>query len=314
MRKINVTSALFFLSVIEEGSIAKAAVREHIVPSAVSKRLAELEAQFGVALVDRGRRGVSPTPAGEALAHHARMIQQAIERMHAEMVEYVNGARGHIRVRASSSSLSAGLTIDLQTFTRANQHVRLDLEEHETPTVFREISEGRADVGIAPYFTSQDGLQIFPYRQYHLCVVVPQGHELAARKSIGYTETLRFDQVEPARTSALSHLLDNAAKQYPIAKRTRIRVNGFEAVCRMIASGLGIGVVPDFMAGSHGPIYGLHFIPLIDDWANPQICIVVRDLESLPGAARAFVDHLRQTVTNLAPAQPAVRTQPTETD
>lgn len=296
MRKINFTSALFFLAVVEEGSIAKAAAREHIVPSAVSKRLADLEALFGVALVHRGRRGVTPTPAGEALAHHARMIQQAIDRMQAEMVEYIEGVRGHIRVRASSSSLSAGLTVDLQTFTQANRDVRIDLEENETPMIFRDITEGRADVGIAPYFTSHEGLQLFPYRSYDLCVVVPVDHPLAHRESLTYAETLEFDQVDPGRTSALAQLLDSAAKQFPVAKHTRIRVHGFEATCRMIASGLGIGVVPAFMEESHGRIYGLKFIPLNEEWAHPKICIVIRDLESLPSAARTFVEHLRRSV------------------
>lgn len=311
MRKPNVTSALFFLAVIEEGSIAKAAAREHIVPSAVSKRLADLESLFGVALVERGRRGVTPTPAGEALAHHARMIQQAIDRMQAEMDEYIEGVRGHIRVRASSSSLSAGLTVDLQTFTTANRHVRIDLEEQETPMIFRDVADGRADVGIAPYFTSHEGLQTFPYRSYDLCVVVPAGHALAARSSVTYLETLVFDQVDPGRTSALAQLLDSAARQFPVPKHTRIRVHGFDASCRMIASGLGIGVVPAFMEKSHGPIYGLRFIPLTEDWAHPEICIVVRDLQALPGAARTFVEHLRRSVAGaVVPASSGTPTMP----
>ena len=296
MRNIDLTSALLYLAVIEEGSIAKAAAREHIVPSAVSKRLADLETRFGVALVERGRRGVTPTPAGEALAHHARMIQQAIDRMQAEMREYIEGVRGHIRVRASSSSLSAGLTVDLQDFTRANRHVRIDLEEQETPVIFREITEGRADVGIAPYFSSQEGLQLFPYRSYNLCLVVPKDHELAGRDSITYAQALAWDQVDPGRNSALGQLLDSAARQFPVAKHTRIRVHGFDATCRMIASGFGIGVAPAFMEESHGRLYGLAFIPLLEEWAHPEICIVVRDLQSLPSAAKAFVEHLRRTV------------------
>ena len=295
MRNINFTSALLFLAVIEEGSIAKAAKRENIVASAVSKRLADLEELFGVALVERGRRGVTPTPAGEALAHHARMIQQAIDRMQAEMVEYIEGVRGHIRVRASSSALSAGLTVDLQAFTRANRHVRIDLEEQETPVVFRDVAEGRADIGVAPYFTSQEGLQMFPYRGYDLCVVVPRGHELAGRKSITYAEALPYDQVDPGKTSALAQLLDSAARQFPVAKHTRIRVHGFDASCRMIASGLGIGVVPAFMEPSHGRIYDLVFVPLAEEWAHPEIRIVVRDLQALPSAAKTFVEHLRRS-------------------
>jgi DNA-binding transcriptional LysR family regulator len=182
--------------------------------------------------------------------------------------------------------------------------VRIDLEEQETPGVFRDVAEGRADVGVAPYFTSQEGLQLFPYRSYDLCVAVPMDHELAGRKSIAYAETLSYDQVDPGRTSALAQLLDSAARQLPVAKHTRIRVHGFDASCRMIASGLGIGVVPAFMEHSHGRIYNLAFIPLAEEWAHPEIRIVVRDLQTLPGAARTFVEHLRRSAAAPARAGP----------
>jgi len=126
-------------------------------------------------------------------------------------------------------------------------------------------------------------------------VVVPLGHELAGRGSITYAETLSYDQVDPGRTSALAQLLDSAARQFPVAKHTRIRVHGFDASCRMIASGLGIGVVPAFMEPSHARIYNLAFIPLAEEWAHPEIRIVVRDLQTLPSAAKTFVEHLRRS-------------------
>lgn len=142
MRSIDPTSARLFLAVVEEGSIARAAAREHIVPSAISRRLAELEGQFGVALVERNRRGVIPTPAGEALTHHARMIQRATERMNEEMTEYLKGIRGHVRVRASASSLTAGLPSQLQSFMRAYKRVRLDRRSRIRRSSFGRLRRG----------------------------------------------------------------------------------------------------------------------------------------------------------------------------
>ena len=73
----------------------------------------------------------------------------------------------------------------------------------------------------------------------------------------------------------------------------------------MIASGLGIGVVPAFMERSHGRIYDLVFIPLAEEWAHPQIRIVVRDLQTLPGAAKAFVERLRASAARWSGAESA---------
>lgn len=293
MRRIDLTSARLFLAIVEEGSIARAARREHIVPSAISRRLAELEDLFGIALVERSGRGVTPTPAGEALTHHARTVQQAVERMHDEMSEYLKGIRGHIRVRVSASSLSVGLPSQLQAFMQANRRVRLDLEELDTPDVFREVREGRADVGIAPDLVRHEGLQLFPYHRYDLAVAVPQRHPLARHRALRYTQALRYDQVELQRGSALSSLLDNAAEQTSLVKRTRIRVHGFDGVCHMISTGMGIGVIPALLQPSHEQLYGLKFVPLAESWAHPLICIIVRDMETLPGAAKALVDFLR---------------------
>jgi DNA-binding transcriptional LysR family regulator len=228
--------------VVEEGSIGRAALREHIVPSAISKRLSELEALLGV--VERGLRGMTPTPAGEAFLHHARILLRALDRMQQEMAEYSEGVRGHIRVR--SSALSAGLPAEIQSFAVAHRHVKIELEEYETPSIVQDIAEGRADVGIGPDIFQPGTLQRFPWRHYDLTTVVPAGHALTGRDSIAYVECLRYDQVEQGYCSALSHLLDHAARQSGIAKRTRIRVRGLEAVCRMIGYGMGMASCPPF--------------------------------------------------------------------
>src|SRR5450759_1311530 len=110
MRHLDIRSAQIFLTVAEEGSIAKAALREHLVSSAISKRLQELEASIGVALFERSQQGVRLTPAGEAMAHHARQVILAFSQMQSEMDDYVKGVRGHLRVRVSASALAAGIS------------------------------------------------------------------------------------------------------------------------------------------------------------------------------------------------------------
>jgi len=77
-----------FVAVCEERNIARAAEREAIVASAISKRIGAIEQELGVALIRRGRRGIEPTAAGEALLRHARDVLGAMERMYAELSEF----------------------------------------------------------------------------------------------------------------------------------------------------------------------------------------------------------------------------------
>jgi DNA-binding transcriptional LysR family regulator len=294
LRNIDPFSVRLFLAILEEGSIAKAAARECIVASAVSKRIGELEALFRVPLLERSVKGVTPTPAGEALQHHARMLLQTMERMYGEMSEYVEGVRGRVKVQASVSSLSSRLPGDIQDFVGVHHGIKIELEESSTPVIFRAVVEGNADVGIAPEISSLEGLQTFPYRTLSLAVVMPIGHPLAAHKQIAYVDTLEYEQVELSRSSAMASLLDHAALNFNQPKHTHIRVVSYETICRMVACGMGIGVVPLFFAHSHGQTFGLKFIPLSDSWARPMICIAVREGAQLTPAAKAFVEHMKQ--------------------
>src|SRR3954452_19117303 len=87
-----------FVAVCEERNIARAAAREALVPSAVSKRIAVIEQDIGASLLVRGRRGIQPTAAGEALLRQARDVLAQMERMHAELSEFATGVHGSVRV------------------------------------------------------------------------------------------------------------------------------------------------------------------------------------------------------------------------
>lgn len=309
-RRLDPVSARLFVAIVEAGSIAKAAEREHIAPSAVSKRLSELEALVGAPLLERGMHGARPTPAGHAFERHARTLLRLLDRMEDEMSDYAEGVRGHVRVRASASSLSAGLPADISDFLRERPHLRIELEEIETPGIVRDVAEGRADLGVGPNLFIPDTLRLIPYRSHELSVAVPADHPLARRRAVSYLETLEFEQVEQPSGSVLAQLLDGVARQASVVKRTRIRVRGYETARQMIGAGMGIGVTTaaaGATGGDGGP--ALRFLPLTDHWARLLICVMVRDVESLPSAARDFLDHLesraRLPAGPGAPAPPA---------
>ena len=147
-RRIDLTSLQLFVAVCELGSIGRAAEREFIAASAVSKRLSDLEATLGAPLLYRHTRGVDLTPAGESLLHHARSVLFSLEKMQGELSEYADGVRGHVRVHASISAIVQFLPEDLGAFIRQHGEVKIDLEEHLSSEVVRAVQEGAADLGI----------------------------------------------------------------------------------------------------------------------------------------------------------------------
>ena len=292
-RRIDLTSLQLFVAVCELGSIGRAAEREFIAASAVSKRLADLENALGTSLLYRHSRGVDLTPAGESLLHHARSVLFSLEKMQGELSEYTDGVRGHVRVHASISAIVQFLPEDLGAFSRAHEHVKIDLEEHLSSEVVRAVQEGAADLGVCNTAVGTSGLQTLPYREDELVLIVPLGHALAARDAIAFAESLDCDHVGLHANSSIYRAMHQAAAASGRMVRLRIHVTGLDAMCRMIHNGLGVGVMPrrafELMQG----VGQLTAVALSDDWARRRIELVARDFSTLPVTARLLVEHLR---------------------
>lgn len=293
-RRMDLTSLQLFVAVCELGSIGRAAEREFIAASAVSKRLSDLEATLGTPLLVRHPRGVDLTPAGESLLHHARSMLYSLEKMQGELSEYAFGVRGHVRIHASISAVVQFLPEDLGAFVRAHPQVKIDLEEHLSAEVVRAVQEGAADVGICNTAAGVGNLQTRPYRQDNLVLIVPAAHILSARAAIFFEETLDFDQVGLQANSSIYQAMHQAAASLGRSITLRIHVAGLDAMCRMIANGLGLGVMPARAFGlMHSP--QLVAVPLQDAWAQRQIELVARDFAALPVTAQLLLDHLSPT-------------------
>ena len=294
-RRMDLTSLQLFVAVCELGSIGKAAEREFIAASAISKRLADLEATLGTPLLYRHTRGVDLTPAGESLLHHARSVLYSLEKMQGELSEYVDGVRGHVRVHASISAIVQFLPEDLGAFIRQHEQVKIDLEEHLSTEVVRAVQEGAADLGICNAGVGTGELQTLPYRQDQLALIVPRGHALASRESIDFVQSLDWDHVGLHATSSIYLAMREAAAAAGRSIRLRIHVTGLDAMCRMIHNGLGVGVMPRRAFELMHGVGDLACVELKDDWAQRRIELVARDFSTLPVTARLLVDHLTAT-------------------
>lgn len=293
-RRIDMTTLQLFVAVCERGSIAKAATQEFVAASAVSKRMSELEFTVGTPLLQRHARGVRPTPAGESLLHHARSMLFSLDQMHAELNDYAEGVRGHVRIHANISAIVQYLPEDLGRFIAHHDSIKIDLEEHLSSEVMRAVQEGAADVGIC--YTGermgQHDLQVRPYRVDQLVLILPSRHPLARHEHLDFVESLDWDHVGLDANSSIYQAMNAAASAQGRSIRLRFRVTSLDAMCRMIHNGLGIGLMPRRAFELVHGAGDLTCIGLNDEWTHRRIDLVARDFESLPQSARLLVDHL----------------------
>ena len=291
-RRLDLTTLQLFAAVCEHGSIGKAADKEFIAASAVSKRLSDLEAAAGTALLYRHARGVNPTPAGEAFLHHARSVLLSLDRMQGDLAEYAEGIKGHVRIHANISAIVEFLPEDIGAFAKKHSKIKIDLQEHLSSDIIRAVHDGAADFGICNPQADLRGLQQQRYRQDRLVLVCPKRHALSRRKQIDFVESLDFDHVGLHSNSALYLAQRRAAADIGKQLQLRIQVTSLDAMCRMIDNGLGVGVMPDRAFELVGSVGDLVAVPLTDSWALRDLLIVARDFLTLPAPAKLLVDHL----------------------
>lgn len=285
-----------FVAVCEERNIARAAEREAIVASAVSKRIAAIEGEIGAPLLLRGRRGIEPTAAGQALLRQAREVLSSLARMRAELSDFATGAQGSVRVVAAPSVLAERLADDIGTFLKSHPNVRISLDERVSPDIIKSVREGSADVGVLWDLSDMAGLATVPYRRDRLCLAAPLGHPLARRKRIAFAEALPHVSVSVAPGGMMDRLLQREAARLGQSLVNRVQVSGMDAAARIVAAGLGPAILPREAVQMHAASQGLALVPLTDAWAQRQFLICHRADGSVPAATRLLVEALRAAV------------------
>lgn len=289
----DLTDLRLFLNILEAASITRGAEATHLALASASERLRELEARIGTRLFDRARRGVTPTPAGLAFAHHARLMLQQMEQLRGEMADYARGLKGHVRLLANTAALVELLPAALAGFLAAHPNIDVELEERPSHQTVRGVAEGSADAGIVTDVVDHGELDTWPIGIDQLVLVTPKAHPLAARRRIAFRDVIGEDFIGLGTGSALQqHLADQAAR-IGRPQHFRVRVDSFEAICRLVEAGVGCGILSESAARRHRRTLAIAVVPLADAWARRTLMLCVRRDGQLPLHARQLVEHLK---------------------
>src|SRR5471032_331944 len=212
VRRLDLITLQLFVAVHEEGTLTRAAAREAIAVSAASKRLMELEEALGISLFVRNAKGMTLTPAGETLLHHARRMLFNVEKMGLELGEHIQGVRGYVRMLANLSAIIQFLPEDLHDFVADHEQVKVDLEERPSTGVVQGIVDGMADIGICSMDTDTHDLVSVPYRHDQLVVVMRNDHSLAGQQQVPFADTLDSDHIGLHAASSINMRTHAAAR------------------------------------------------------------------------------------------------------
>lgn len=292
MAPFDSVTARLILLLAETGSIGRAAEREGIASSAVSRRVSDLEARLGVVLFDRSAQGVRLTKAGEAYAEGCRTVLRSIADLDAVMAEFGSGQRGSLRLACTGSALTGRLPELLARFAEGHPGIEISIAEMGAAKSLLALDEGRADIAIVSDNYDFARFDIRPFEDERVWVLAPPDHPLAdrlePRREIAFAALLEHPIVGVHQTGSLDRLLAEAARDLDRPLREALRVESFPALVRMVEAGFGIGFLRStslhLLAGTD-----LVCAPLAEPWALRQLLVARRKSSPLSAAMKRFI-------------------------
>jgi DNA-binding transcriptional LysR family regulator len=296
MQHFDPVTARLVLALARDGSIAKTAERENIAPSAVSRRIADLEARMGVVLFDRSATGVAVTSAGETYAQGCRRIFREIADLHTAMTGFAAGSEGQLRIASSSSALSGRLPELLARYASLHPGVRLDIREMSGRAALTALEDAQVDIAIFADNYDYSAFEAEIFEDDDVWVVASPDHPLADRIAGGeplpFETVIVHEVVGVHHTGALDRLVNDAARKAGRTLGERVNVESFPSLVRMVEAGFGIGFLRNssihLLAGTD-----LVHAPLAESWAARKLMVAWRKRAPIAASVTAFLDLAR---------------------
>jgi molybdate transport repressor ModE-like protein len=287
--RFDLTDMRLFLSVVECGSLTQGARAMHLALASVSERIAGMEEALGAPLLERNRRGVRATAAGEALVRHARSILGQVEQMRGDLRTYATGLKGRIRLLTNTAANATFLPQQLCRFLAANPDLSIDLEERPSFEIVPALLDRRADLGIVADSTDLGALQTHLIASDQLVVVASRAHRLAADAQAAFADILDEPIVGMADAALETYLAERASR---LGRQLdyRIRLRNTENVGMYVEAGIGVSILSAAVARTLRR--DLAILPLSEAWATRRLYLCARDFSTLPPHANLLAQQL----------------------
>jgi DNA-binding transcriptional LysR family regulator len=276
--RFDLTDMRLFVTVVECGSLTQGARAMHLALASVSERIAGMETELGAPLLERNRRGVRATAAGQALFQHARSILGQVEQMRGELRTYATGLKGRIKLLSNTSAMAAFLPPHLCRFLALHRDLSIDLEERPSTVIVQALVDRRADLGIVADIADFGTLQTRLIASEQLVVVASRAHRIARQPQVAFADILGEPIVGVADTALETHLAERASR---LGRQLdyRIQLRNIEHVSMHVEAAIGISIITE--AHAHTLRRDLAIVPLAEAWATRRLYLCARDFSAL---------------------------------
>ncbi|MEJ1170600.1 LysR family transcriptional regulator [Variovorax sp. CCNWLW235] len=303
LNRFDLISLRLFVAVVDGGSLTAGADRFGVSLPAASKRITELEQHCGMALLQRGQRGVTATPEGQTLHRHAIEVIARLEQLVQAVDDLQSGATGHLRLCANPSAFGGFLPSVLAEYARRYPHVVIDMEDALSEDGIRAVLKGTAELAVIGDNVPHEGLETIVCNVDQLVLLVPAGHALAGQQNASIVNVLEHDLVTLARSASLTRKVMAAADAVKRTPRIRVQVRSFDSMCRMVSFGLGVAILPRAAAALYAQALGLVQVDLEGIEMERVLLLAMRSRVELSAPAAALVEMIEESTAAFSGAR-----------
>lgn len=281
-----------FLNIVDTGSLTKGAERSFISLQAASERIKKLEQQYSTQLFTRHASGVKLTLAGQTFAEQSLLLIQQGKKLEQAMSAFAEGQTTQMTLWCNSSAQSEYLPLLLPQYLVENPHIQIDLQEAESSDIIQNIEKGVAKLGLISSFFNHYQLQTLEFSDDPLVLICPPNHQLKETKQLQLADILSYPFVGLMQYHSLQQSIENQAKLLNCAIQYRLRLPNFAAIAQVVASGVGVAVMPKRAAQRLNQLYHFHQIELVGEWAKRELLLAAQNFDQLPTAYQHFAQFL----------------------
>jgi len=291
---VSLSQLKIFRDIAQAKSVSRAAELNHVSQSAASQSLKSLERQVHLDLVDRRRRPLRLTPAGEICFEAARDLVRRYEQMEAQLESLREELEGSLRVVSIYSIGLYELTQLREEFQRLHPRTKVHLEFARPEDVYRAVVEDRADLGLVSYASATREIETTDWRRERMVLVCHPKDRLASQKKVHPADLAREDFISFDPGLKIRHAIDRFLRAHGVHREVAYEFDNIQMIKEALSLGHGVSILPERTVRKETADGRLVALPIEPEVPERPVGIVQRRKKRLSRTAEEFLGFLKQ--------------------
>jgi len=291
---ITIWQLTVFAAVAETGSVTAAGDRIGLAQSSVSRTIGEIERRLGTLVLERGGRGVKLTATGEELFRISNDLLESWDDKWGRFNSFLNGSSGMVSIASLPSLTREYLAPIVRRFRNNNPNVKIELQDGFSDAIVDRVREGLADFGVTSHPPVQAPLKATHLFSDRMHLVVPQGHPLAHKDEVGWSDIAHEKIITLEHGSSVRPLVEIGFLSIGAEMKPELVASQLVTLGGLVAAGLGVCPLPELSIPMFQSL-PVTAIPLVDPIVTRKISLLQRNDRIMNPAAQAFLATLRNT-------------------